>query len=135
MFGGLRIGLLVAGVASYALAEVGTAQAEVVPNLSTMKSEESLAKATVTTKATSTSAAVDLAAAQAAAQAVQVPLATSIPALATFSLLPPPSPGVVSAFFAVLIWISIFFMGCCALSGVSGQAKLVERGLVMAKEY
>lgn len=56
-------------------------------------------------------------------------------ALTAFVLFPTPSPNVLAGLLAGLFWLTIFFLGFCALYGVEGPSKFVEKGLLMTKEY
>ncbi|CAD7966512.1 unnamed protein product [Amoebophrya sp. A120] len=55
--------------------------------------------------------------------------------LTGYTFFPTPSPNVLAAFFALLLWIMIFLTGFCALFSVETPSKFVEKGLMMSKEY
>jgi len=59
----------------------------------------------------------------------------TVAALTTYTLIPPPSPNVLAAFFAFALWVCIFLVGFCALFAVETPVKFVEIGLSMNKEY
>lgn len=64
-----------------------------------------------------------------------LPVQVLIPALATYTLFPTPTPNVLAGFLATVLWLSIFCCGFCALFGLQTPGKFVEKGLMMNKEY
>ncbi|CAD7931487.1 unnamed protein product [Amoebophrya sp. A25] len=70
-----------------------------------------------------------------AAAAVVAPKTT----LAAYTLLPTPTPNVLAAFFALLLWITIFLMGFCALFGIDvlffSRDVSKQRAVVLSLSY
>eukprot|EP00392_Amoebophrya_sp_AT5.2_P002748 g2753.t1 len=76
-----------------------------------------------------------------AAELLVAPGVTNIATKATvigltgYTFFPTPTPNVLAAFVAGLLWLMIFLVGFCALFSLETPTKFVEKGLNMAKEY